>query len=40
MCQYLPEIILLPDHWKIKVFSRFIGVEWSLTHETTLTINN
>ena len=28
MC--LPQIIIQSDHWKFQIFSRFIGVDWSL----------
>ena len=27
----LPQIIIQSDHWKFQIFSRFIGVDWSIT---------
>ena len=29
----LPQIIIQSDYWKFQIFSRFIGVDWSLFYE-------
>ena len=36
----LPQILIQSDYWKFHIFSRFIGVDWSLTDEDHFTIKS
>ena len=36
----MPQIIIQSDNWKFQIFSRFIGVDWSLIYEDHFTIKS